>query len=96
MQKCGASLEVDLDNMQMFCQYCGAKLAFDISSEDLVSVLKEKEETKRKEIALNEKTIMLEHIRKEEKSLDLFVFAGLGGFAVIIAIFCIIMSFLEG
>jgi len=43
--KCGAQLEVDIDNMQAYCPYCGRKLLFDIDQMEVV--LAEKEKTKR-------------------------------------------------
>lgn len=63
-KKCGASLELDIDDIKMFCPYCGDKLMFDISSEDLVEIIKEKEETKRKEMDI------LEQQRKDREASE--------------------------
>lgn len=59
-KKCGASLELDIDDIKMFCPYCGNKLMLDISSEDLVEIIKDKGETKRKELEIEEKKIQIE------------------------------------
>ncbi|MEY8420022.1 hypothetical protein AALA83_12200 [Oscillospiraceae bacterium 44-5] len=42
---CNAPLEVDIDNLQAYCPYCGQKLLFDL--EQMERVLAEKEQTKR-------------------------------------------------
>lgn len=42
---CNAQLEVDIENLQAYCPYCGQKLLFDL--EQMERVLVEKEQTKR-------------------------------------------------
>ena len=44
-QNCDGMLDVDLDNLQVYCPYCGQKLMMDF--EQLAQVLAEKEKTKR-------------------------------------------------
>lgn len=51
---CNAPLELDLDNMQAYCPYCGNKLMFDVDQIGLIYA--EREKTKRVEIVENEKT----------------------------------------
>lgn len=68
----------------MFCQYCGSKLAFDISSEDLVKMLKEKEVTKRKEMDIEEQK------RKDKESDDFFKIFGIGLIIAIIVLFILL------
>lgn len=63
-QNCGANLDVDLDRLMAFCPYCGEKLLID--TEQLSSVLVEKEKTKQKEMELNNK-IEYEKIINDEK-----------------------------
>ncbi len=41
---CGANIELDLENLQAYCPYCGQKLMLEVSSLD--QVLKEREKTK--------------------------------------------------
>lgn len=47
-KKCGAELDVDLDNLIAFCPYCGSKLRIDMKNMDKVIAAKEK--TKRTKI----------------------------------------------
>ena len=42
---CNANLELDLDNIQAYCPYCGQKLLFD--TDQIGSIITEKEKTKR-------------------------------------------------
>ena len=51
---CNASLNIDLDNLQAFCPFCGQKLMIDF--DQLASLLKEKEKTKQEAIKQNEIT----------------------------------------
>lgn len=51
---CHAQLDIDLDNLKMFCPYCGQKLLMDIDGMD--KVLGAKEETKRTVITEGEQT----------------------------------------
>ena len=85
-KKCGASLELDIDDIKMFCPYCGNKLMLDISSEDLVEIVKDKGETKRKELEIEEKKIQIEAEKQDAindiKSLGL-------SFLVLLIIFII-------
>lgn len=48
--KCGATLEIDLDNLQAYCQHCGSKLQIDIDNLD--QLLLSKEKTEREKIKL--------------------------------------------
>ena len=41
---CGATLELDIDNMIAYCPYCGKKLMFDIDQLD--EIIKAREQTK--------------------------------------------------
>lgn len=70
---CGASVEVDLDNLKAFCPYCGNKLQMNI--EDLSSVLIKKEETKQKkeELEYQER----KEIRNEKDGKKVFGIIGL-------------------
>ncbi len=47
---CGASLEIDLDNIQVFCPHCGHKLMIPI--DHLSDLLIEKEKTKRDQLQM--------------------------------------------
>ena len=60
---CNAQLDVDMDNMQLYCPYCGQKLLFNLRQMD--KVLSEKEKTKREQ----EKTkrVQMEYEYKENK-----------------------------
>ena len=51
---CNAQLELDLDNMQAYCPYCGNKLMFDVDQIGLMYA--EREKTKRAEIKESETT----------------------------------------
>ena len=51
---CGASLEMDWDNLMSYCPFCRSKLLIEI--EDLSQVLKEKEITKQTEVREENKT----------------------------------------
>lgn len=44
---CKASMEADLDNLQVYCPYCGQKLLIDMDK--LNEVLKAKERTRQEE-----------------------------------------------
>ena len=58
--KCGASLDIDLENIIAYCPHCGAKLMFDAAQ--IQEFLIEKEKTK-------QKIAELEH-EKEMKKID--------------------------
>lgn len=81
-KKCGASLELDIDDIKMFCPYCGNKLMLDISSEDLVEIIKDKGVTKRKELDIEEKKLEVESGKQDIngflKLMIGIVFIGLG------------------
>lgn len=68
---CGAKLDIDLDNLQAFCPYCGQKLMMDF--EQLAHVLSEKEKTKRvveKEEQRTKRTKMAYEHESREKDKD--------------------------
>lgn len=67
---CNAQLEVDIENLQAYCPYCGQKLLFDLEQMDRVLAEKEqtkraKEKTKRSEEAT--KRVQIEHEYKDRK-----------------------------
>ena len=67
---CNAHLEVDIDNLQAYCPYCGQKLLFDLDQIDRILAEKEqtkrsKEKTKRSEEAT--KRIEIEYNYKDKK-----------------------------
>jgi len=65
-KKCGANLQIDLDNIQAYCQYCGNKLLFDIN--DLGSLLSEKEKTKQSINDLNKEKEKTKQIKIDNQS----------------------------
>lgn len=83
---CGASVEVDLDNLKAFCPYCGSKLQMNI--EDLSSVLIKREETKQKkeELEYQERKEIRE--RKEERKDE---WQGMAILFAMIAVSCFIV-----
>ena len=60
-QNCHADLDVDLDNLQAKCPYCGAKLILEF---DVDRYLENKEETLREQERLKEETIQKEKAYK--------------------------------
>lgn len=86
-KKCGASLDLDIDDIKMFCPYCGNKLMLDISSEDLVEIIKDKGETKRKELEIQEEKISLAKDKQTDKTF-LLMMAGL----LIVGLICLFFS----
>ena len=43
---CGANLDIDLNNLMVYCPFCGQKLMIDAGQ--MIDILKEKEKTKQK------------------------------------------------
>ena len=68
--KCGGSLNLDLDNLQSFCPYCGSKLMIDTNQ--LSDILSEREETKRYQMQLEHKERKAEQERKESSKAAIF------------------------
>ncbi len=64
---CGASIDLDPDNLSNYCAKCGAKLMLDI--EQIQELLIAKEETRRKQIE-SDKEIELQKIKQEEYIID--------------------------
>lgn len=77
-QNCNAQLEIDLDNLQAFCPFCGQKLLFDLKQMELVLAAKEKtkreqEKTKReqeitKRVQEKTKQVQIKHEFKEREA----------------------------
>jgi DNA-directed RNA polymerase subunit RPC12/RpoP len=61
--KCGASLNLDLDNLQAYCPYCGQKLMIDM--DQMNQILTEKEKTKRQQMEYDHETQMKEMENKD-------------------------------
>lgn len=78
-ENCGATLDLDLDNLLAYCPYCGNKLLIDVSQ--LGQILTEREKTKREEQRTKQaqerteqlryqKEVELEKIRMETESKE--------------------------
>ena len=63
---CGASLDVDLDNMIVYCPFCGQKLMID--ADQLSNIIEQKELTKRKDLEYKHEKDMAEMKQKQSKS----------------------------
>ncbi len=90
---CGAQLEMDLDNLQVYCPYCGQKLLIDIDQVDHILVAREEtkqaqEKTKRFQIAQDYK----DKKDRRDHCSDAFRTAGM----FIILIFCYAYIFFMG
>jgi len=68
-ENCGAQLNLNLDNIQAFCPYCGTKLMID--SDTLSKVLKEREKTKQIEVKEQEMTKRMQDNHKARFKKDL-------------------------
>lgn len=71
-KNCGSQLDLDLNNIQAFCPYCGVKLMID--SETLSKVLSEKERTRQIEVKEQEETKRQEANHKAEIKKDILSF----------------------
>ena len=65
---CGASLELDIDNLISYCPFCGNKLMFDV--EQIEEIIKEKERTKQIFKQEEEKTKRVQ-LEKEKEITDI-------------------------
>lgn len=63
-KNCGGNIEIDLDNLQANCPYCGEKILFDVT--ELKDLLIKKEETKQIDIQEQAKT---ERLKMEQADL---------------------------
>ena len=96
---CGAQLDIDLDNLNAYCPYCGKKLL--ISIDQLGSVLAERERTKRtlgkEEYKIKREQILCDHISREEdkawKRRVIGVIAGITGIVVLFLVVYILRWF---
>ena len=82
---CGASLEMNIDKLMMYCPYCRTELPLDVDVEQVVS---EREETKRHEMDMKAK--------KEEQRHDRLIFLGLGIFIFVTLFGVIIVASILG
>ena len=88
---CGAQLNLDLENIQAFCPYCGAKLMID--SVTLAKLLSEREKTKQVEIKEQEITKrMQDNNRAGFKNELLFWLAPLIFFAALMLIMWLVFN----
>lgn len=89
--KCGGSLNLDLDNMQSFCPYCGEKLM--IETNQLSKILSEKEKTKRLQMELDKEE--RNEIRKhQETKWENMMIVGVFGFIVFMSLVAALVLFL--
>jgi len=66
-KNCGAQLNLNLDNLAVYCPHCGNKLMLDVS--EIQDLLREKEITKRHQAELDA-DFRLEKFKKEENRKD--------------------------
>lgn len=82
---CGASLDLDIDSLQLYCPFCGNRLMIDV--EQMKDILLEKERTKQKGLEYkHEKEMTVEKAKAEGLSIlwILLGFIGLGGGYVLV------------
>ena len=97
--KCGANLDVDLEHLQAYCPYCGAKLLIDVSQ--MADIINKKEQTKQKEMKYDHNYKILNTIldyrerkniqRDRERNKSAII-----GFSILIFVFllCAFMAYL--
>ena len=74
-ENCNASLDLDLDNIEFKCPYCGSKLMIDMAV--LSNALSEREKTKQLQIQEEHET---ERERMDEKSRRILLIVAVGLF----------------
>ena len=94
-QNCDGMLDINLDNLQVYCPYCGQKLMMDF--EQLGQVLAEKEKTKRafdKEEHITKRAQMAYEYEERKKSKDWKrdALIGLGGIGICFLVMFIIFN----
>ena len=83
---CGATVDMDFDNMFTYCPYCQAKLMIDI--ENMEKIIAEREATKRAQEETKQKEIEFEYKNKENKRSLIS-----NNFPIIIAFLIILLLF---
>lgn len=87
-EKCGASLEVDTDNLMASCPYCGAKMMVEV--DDLQQLLLSKEQTKRDEMKYAHETEMKNIEAEESKWYNKTVIKFFIGFIIVFLVMILI------
>lgn len=72
-ENCNASLDLDLDNIEFKCPYCGSKLMIDMAV--LSNALSEREKTKQLQIQEEHET---EREKRDEKSRLIILLVAIG------------------
>ena len=87
---CGASLDVDLDNMMVHCPFCGQKLMID--ADQLSDIIEQKELTKRKDLEYKHEKDMKEmEYKQKSKSLKKLAI----WYIIFFIILCILFVFVK-
>lgn len=93
-QNCNGQLEVNIEEMQAYCPYCGHKLLFDLDQMEMV--LAEKEKTKRAEERTKRVRIEQEYKDKKDirdKKVSIGFAVGLVGLYIFLMLFSVFMMF---
>lgn len=84
-ENCNASLDLDLDNIEFKCPYCGSKLMIDMAV--LSNALSEREKTKQLQIQEEHET---EREKRDQKSRNIMLLITIGLMFFIVFFFFIL------
>lgn len=90
--KCGMSLDISVEDLESYCPICGGKLFMSVPQ--VIDVLNQNKEIKRKDIKYATKVSDLKYTKKKIKNKTNFVDVLMSVlFVIIIAVFLILISY---
>lgn len=88
--KCGMSLDISIDDLESYCPICGGKLFMSVPQ--VIDVLNQNKEIKRKDIKYATKVSDLKYTKKKNKTNFVGVLMSVL-FVIIITVFLILISY---